>query len=201
MSIRRATTEDIAILNRIARDCFSDVLTWRKPRVAMTRWWQALLDDPSGVVWVFCDGGTVVGFCHLVTDQQRHYAMQRQHRGGPLTLMYVLSKYPLTAARAVWRQVGEAVIPRNRIEMDLAVVEIMDTALWIRPIAVCPSVQGRGIGGRLLAFAKERAAEKGSVLCASVKRGNTRAVSLYARAGFREVVMEGPVVTFAYGSA
>lgn len=56
--------------------------------------------------------------------------------------------------------------------------------LYVHHMAVTPELQGKGLGGRLLAKAVEIAAEKRLQMKLEVHHGNARAMGLYKKYGF-----------------
>lgn len=75
--------------------------------------------------------------------------------------------------------------------VQLTQVERGDSA-WLG-ICIAPGRQGRGLGARALALIEAHAREAFGVRVVKLKvlRGNARAISLYARSGFRTLAAEG----------
>jgi len=70
----------------------------------------------------------------------------------------------------------------------LALLQVAAGEAEVLTIAVAPGARRRGLGGRLLSQALERAAAMGAgVAFLEVAEGNRAARALYARAGFAEV--------------
>lgn len=76
-------------------------------------------------------------------------------------------------------------------------LEIADDHLEVETLAVAPDAQGRGVGGRLLDFAEQRARALGRPelrLC--THEAMTENLAYYPRRGFAETVRSAPRVFF-----
>ena len=79
----------------------------------------------------------------------------------------------------------KAVVDNHLVGFIAGEVVRHDRAGWIITIGVSPDCQGRGIGRYLLSSAEQAMRSKVSSMKLTVRRSNTRAISLYEHTGYR----------------
>jgi ribosomal protein S18 acetylase RimI-like enzyme len=118
------------------------------------------------------------GLARLVDDAFRHYVARIGGKPMPMRADYDA----LVAAGRCW------VAEDSTGVLGMLHLDEAGDRLEVVTIAVAPSAQGRGVGGRLLAFAEQRARSLGLPevrLCTN--EAMTENIAYYPRRGFREV--------------
>ncbi|WP_240691322.1 GNAT family N-acetyltransferase [Amycolatopsis nivea] len=82
-------------------------------------------------------------------------------------------------------------------DAGLLAVEYRPTEIWLGRIELDPRYQGQGVGGRLLRWLIDVAAERKQPLVLEVLEVNPRALAFYLRHGFRETGRRGRKILLA----
>lgn len=127
---------------------------------------------------------------HIFSYQWAHFAEADSQVAGIISgftcqeLRRASSRMPIVFARTLWpwdlaRMVGRAV------DMAGLSPEVPDGDYYIGNVAVLPEARSQGLGHELLAFAEERARQRGCRRCAlDVVVENLRAQALYRDCGY-----------------
>lgn len=186
--IRPARAEDMAAVAAIFAAAFPESLahTFAKPppsELIADAFRVCLAADPPGFLVAEDGAGTVVGyvFAPLRLSSVWWTALRMGHLSR-WTRAWVSGRLPLgrrALAALVLDKVG---FLRSALDRRFNV------PARILSIAVRPTHQGRGLGGRLLAAGLRRLDEAGAAAVRlEVRPGNVSAVTLYRRAGFEPV--------------
>jgi len=89
--------------------------------------------------------------------------------------------------RECWARGGISVIEYNCERVGMIQLAEHDASIEVCEIQIHPSVQGRGIGTRVLQDTVARAHAEGNKVCLSTGLKNAGALRLYRRLGFAEV--------------
>lgn len=187
IGFRRAQMTDLERLLKISKVCFPGQLRWRGPKEHALKWWEHILHADYCEVWVCTVNGQVVGFMNLVRDIDRIYAERRAFSGGIGICLYYLIHYPMLTCRNGFRRVLNMIVPLFKISNDRMSGDITNNggAIWIRPLAVECSMQGKGLGTNLIMMAIRRARELGyNKIRLGVERINSESIKLYQRLQF-----------------
>jgi ribosomal protein S18 acetylase RimI-like enzyme len=113
----------------------------------------------------------------LVRAAYQHYVARIGRRPAPMEADY--GELARTGRMWMAEDGGEVV--------GLVVLEDADDHLLLDNVAVSPTAQGRGVGGRLLAFAEEEAMRRGfDRVCLYTNAAMTENLEYYVRKGFTE---------------
>jgi GNAT superfamily N-acetyltransferase len=127
----------------------------------------------------------VVGFFTLVLDIKQHYKERRKYRGGLCVALYMLAKCPKLLIRKALK--GLIIMSSNDGKEMLGTGAEGTTcqSAWVRPIAVDPDMQGRGLGTAMLEFCIQRAGDLGlKEVIAGVDKRNLRAIRTHEKLAF-----------------
>jgi GNAT superfamily N-acetyltransferase len=164
------------------------MIRWRAPRSVCRAWWRRELASEASETWVYLSDGTAVAYIVLVLDPNA-YARDKASRLGLAGTAVAVFRAPHLFLWRLYAHLAHLKEPgggRGGGRKDTTSVNALASkSLWIQPIAVNPTLHGRGVGTALMSFADARASVLGfRSIRLSVELGNTGAIHLYEKCGY-----------------
>lgn len=182
--IRSAGREDIESIVVVHLEMFPGFLMSLLGAGFLRGYYKAILDCPSGLLFVARDGlGDVVGFVSGFASAREFYSFFRKRR-----FRLALSALGHLLFRpALWRRVIENVSIVNRVADTAGVVA--GGGAELSSIAVVSGVEGKGCGRLLVERFVARCSQLGrsSVVLTTDANGNERVNEFYRKMGFAKV--------------
>jgi ribosomal protein S18 acetylase RimI-like enzyme len=181
--IRAGTADDVPALSALCMASFPGSPRWVLQ--SGERWWMKALASGAGELWVVDSFDGLQGFIFFVLDEHawsRKMALTRWER-----IERVVGS--LVKPTVLLNRVGEFLRPKTDHPADAPDNSLpQQDRLFVELISVSKQARGLGIGGKLVAFAQRRAAERnlrGTYY--RVDRRNVPMIALMRSAGCRIV--------------
>jgi len=185
VTARMATEQDLDFLINLCRRCLPDQRFWQGPRVRAQKWWRSLIRTDFSELWIFVYRGARIGFCKLDKDTERFEAHKAAFQPNLFERICTLMVHPRTFLAKGIRKISAAFFSSSVIRSEVSVSQRDSRFIWIRPMAIVPEMQEKGMGFALMAFICQRTRHLGyDGIKLQVDRGNRQAISYYKKAGF-----------------
>lgn len=184
-AIRIAKSGDIDALVHTCRDSFPDDVIWQVPKFVARNRWKRILSSAVAETWVYLRDSQVVAFVTLVRDITTYQQEKRLQGGGPVFKACAYLVCPKLCLQKAARKIGLFIRRSKTRNSAFDEKVILKNCTWIEPIAVSPSMRGRGIGRKLLEHCKERTCQlQIDGIKLNIYPTNLEARKFYERCGF-----------------
>jgi len=172
LEIRIATIEDFDILTDISRICFPEQLKWRATKSHSRKCWDSIINSNNSELWICSIYGQVVGFIVFTINRDKYNKNLEKKRYSILDifLMFISNPegffksivYKLKQRRLKKALDTESSTDDPQINIYKRIRKNLDKCVpWCGPIAVLPSMRGKGISMKMMEHCFQRAKSLG----------------------------------------
>ncbi len=199
LEIRPVTPEDFDMLTDISRVCFPEQLRWRIRKSHSRKWWENLINSNNSEIWVGSVYGQPVAFIAFVFERQKYEDAWNTQRFTFLDSLSIFASSPKRFIKKIFMKLKlhktnklqnkESSKGKKKKNVYEEVTKtIAKNNPWCGPIAVLPSIRGKGVSLKMIEHCCRRAKSLGyKEIYTAVQKKNMMSRIMVAIADFNVI--------------